>query len=384
MLDSCHETSRGMMRGIFEYVRHYGPWRVRLVTGGVQEQKLPDFRFWKGSGIIANSYNRDIADSISAAHLPTVIFDPTEEWQEAWHSSANTCQVRCDSAMIGWMAADYLLQKGFSRFGYIGKVTAINWSKQRQKTFVDKIESAGYECLVYPEPEANLSIWEMERKGMIRWLKKLPKPIALFVAHDTRARQVYDACLGADIHIPYEVAVLSVDNDPLICETSLPSLSSIRMDTEKAGYMAAELLDICMSDKSRGNTYKETRSYPPLQVVSRLSTETINVNDKLVINALEFIRINAGLNIRVSDVANHLRTTPRWLEKKFAHSLQRTVKDEIKRVRMETIIKLITQTSQPFDRIARRCGFSSVNHLRTIFREATGQTMSAFRAGNRD
>jgi len=212
---------------------------------------------------------------------------------------------------------------------------------------------------------------------MTRWLGKLPKPVAIFAANDMRARQVLDACLRADIRVPYEAAVLGVDNDPLICETCIPSLSSIRLDVEAAGYVAAELLDKRMFGGR--DTRRETRIYPPLEVVSRLSTQTIHVNDKVVIDALEFIRINAGLNIRVSDIADHIKVSPRWLEKRFVGALGRSVIEEIKRVRMDTILRLITDTQQPFDQIARKCGFSSVNHLRKIFREEHGQSMSDYR-----
>ena len=379
LLDSCHETSRGMLRGIFEYVRLYGPWGLNIVTGGVLEQKLPDFRFWKGSGVIANSYSREMADAIVAARLPAVIFDLNDEWQETWYAMSHASQVQCDSVATGLMATDHLVQKGFTRFAFVGETHGINWSRWRKEEFVRHLGEAGYACHLYPEPAPGQKEWELERKQMIRWLQKLPKPIAIFAAHDTRGRQVLDACLAADIRVPYEAAVLSVDNDPLICETCIPSLSSIRLDVEAAGYAAAELLDKRMFGATARALEKETVTYPPLEVVSRLSTQTIHVNDKLVIDALEFVRINAGLNIRVSDVADHIKISPRWLEKRFDCVLNRSVIDEIKRVRMETILRLVSQTQQPFDQIAKKCGFASVNHLRALFREETGQTMSACR-----
>ena len=379
LLDSCHETSRGMLRGIFEYVRLYGPWGLNIVTGGVLEQKLPDFRFWKGSGVIANSYSREMADAIVAAHLPTVVFDLTDEWQEAWYAMSHVCQVQCDSTATGRMATEHLVQKGFTHFAFVGETNGINWSRWRQEAFVKQLAAAEFPCHVYAGPAPVEREWEVERKHMIRWLRKLPKPVAILAAHDARARQVLDACLAADIRVPYEAALLSVDNDPLICETCIPSLSSIRLDVEAAGYAAAELLDRRMFGASGLTAEKATVTYPPLEVVSRLSTQTIQVNDKLVIDALEFVRINAGLNIRVSDVSDHVKVSPRWLEKRFDCVLGRSVIDEIKRVRMETILRLVTQTLQPFDQIARKCGFSSVNHLRTLFREERSQTMSACR-----
>lgn len=380
LLDSCHETSRGMLRGIFEYVRLYGPWGLRIVTGGAQDQKLPDFRFWKGNGIIGNLYSKEMADAVFASNLPSVIFDLNDDWLDGRPPFSAACQVQCDSVATGRLAADHLIQKGFSRFAFVGDPRCINWSRWRREAFVQRLSEHAHACHGYADGLAIGSGWEQERRQMIRWLQKLPKPVAIFAANDARARQVLDACLSANIRVPYEAAVLGVDNDPLICETCIPSLSSIRLDVEAAGYAAAEILDRRMFGPSKRGVAKESVTYPPLEVVTRLSTKTIHVNDKLVIDALEFIRINAGLNIRVSEVAEHVRFSPRWLEKRFECALGRSVIDEIKRVRMETILRLVTQTKQPFDQIARKCGFSSVNHLRKLFRDERGLTMSACRA----
>lgn len=67
------------------------------------------------------------------------------------------------------------------------------------------------------------------------WLRKLPKPVCIFIPQDIRGRQVMDACLIADIKVPYQVAVLGVDNDEMICEATEPPLSSIAIDTEAGG-----------------------------------------------------------------------------------------------------------------------------------------------------
>ena len=53
LLESSHETSRGMLRGILRYVRINGPWALHLVPGGARDQRLPDAGAWRGSGIIA-------------------------------------------------------------------------------------------------------------------------------------------------------------------------------------------------------------------------------------------------------------------------------------------------------------------------------------------
>jgi len=253
----------------------------------------------------------------------------------------------------------------------------MNWSFWRQEAFVARLAEEGYSCAVYPTPSLKeRNAWEIERKRMCRWLAKLPKPLAVFAANDARGRQVLNACLAANLPVPYEVAVLAVNNDVMICETSVPPLSSVAVDMERAGYAAAELLDQLM----RKTLTKQTCvSFDPQGVIARASTQQLQVNDRLVIRALEFIRINAGLNIRASDVADHLGVTQRWVEKRFAGTLQRSVMDEIQRVRMDTVHSLVTKTEIPFSTIAKRCGFTSANYLGVLFRQIFGSTMSDYR-----
>ena len=71
----------------------------------------------------------------------------------------------------------------------------------------------------------------------------LPKHTAVFAAYDICARQVLDACMEAGLDVPEDIAILSVDNDELLCETATPTLSSISMSTEQAGFKAAEPLE---------------------------------------------------------------------------------------------------------------------------------------------
>ena len=176
--------------------------------------------------------------------------------------------------------------------------------------------------------------------------------------------------------MPYEATVLGVNNDPLICETCLPLLSSIAVDDKKAGYEAAQLLDRLMHGKEKPGRIVR---YGPQEIVERASTTDLHVADKLVIHALEFIRINAGLNIRVSDVAGHIGVTPRWAESRFKKVLGHSLHQEIHSVRMATVRTMVTSTDRPFFEIAGQCGFQNVNHLCKLFKITYGQTMSELR-----
>ncbi len=382
LLESSHEVSRGMLRGILDYVRLYGPWALHLDSGGANDQKMPDLTAWRGAGIIARIPNPRVAADVVSARLPTVLIDPIDTYLDPKHPLATCCRVTCDSAAVARRAADYYLANGFANFAFVGEPSNMNWSRWRQEAFVARLAEAGHACAVYPSPShEERAEWEVERKRMCRWLQKLPKPLAVFAANDARGRQVLNACLAADLPVPYEVAVLAVNNDVMICETSLPPLSSVAVDMERAGYAAAELLDQLMRKTLRKQTCV---SFEPQEVVARASTQRLQVNDRLVIRALEFIRINAGLNIRASDVAAHLGVTQRWVEKRFAHTLQRSVMDEIQRARMDTVRSLVAKTTLPFAAIAKRCGFTSANHLGVLFRQAYGSTMGEYRTAQQN
>ncbi len=377
LLESSHEISRGMIRGILAYVRLYGPWALHLESGGWSDQKLPDLNVWRGNGIIARVPTPKVAADVVAARLPTVLIDPVDAYLDPTHPLSRCSRIECDSAEVARHAADYYLANDFTHFAFVGEPSDLNWSRRRQEAFVRRLGDAGYPCAVYPAPNnVERGNWEIECQRMSRWLRKLEKPLAVFAANDARGRQVLNACLAAGLPVPYEVAVLGVNNDVMICETSQPPLSSVAVDMEQAGYAAAELLDHLMRKTQRG---QQCVLFKPQDVVARASTQRLQVNDRLVIRALEYIRINAGLNVRVSDVADHVGVTPRWLEKRFAQTLARSVMDEIQRVRMDTVSSLVAKSGLAFAAIARRCGFTSANHLGVLFRQTFGTTMSEYR-----
>lgn len=377
LLESSHEISRGMLRGILNYVRLNGPWVLHLDSGGADDQKMPDLSAWKGSGIIARIPNPTVAADIISADLPTVLIDPIDTYLAPSHPLSHCSRIQCDSQDVAQRAADYLLANDFKNFAFVGEPTGMNWSRWREASFVKQIKNADLHCDVYPGTPSDESVpWEIERPQMCRWLSQLPKPTAVFAANDTRARQVLNACLWANLPVPYEVAVLGVNNDVMICETSLPPLSSIAVDVEQAGFAAAQLLDQMMRHEVKT---QQCLTYAPQDVVTRASSQRLQVSDPLVIRSLEFIRIHGGLDIRVSDIAEHAGVSVRWLEKRFSETIGRSVLAEIHRLRIETVRSLVSNTRLPFTEIAHRCGFTSANHLGVLFRKEFGTTMSKLR-----
>ncbi|MDR0869192.1 MAG: substrate-binding domain-containing protein, partial [Planctomycetaceae bacterium] len=194
----------------------------------------------------------------------------------------------------------HFLEKKFQHFAYVGDAQEHEWSIRRGNAFQTNLSSRGYHCAIYPLlTEAEKEDWVLESRRLVRWLRRLPKPVGLLAALDVRARQVLRVCFDAGIAVPNEIAVLGVDNDELLCESTYPPLSSILLEKEKSGELAAKLLDQLMHKKvPSGTIYTTGADY----LVPRYSTDALQVTDKIIIEAVEFIRANARRGINASDV----------------------------------------------------------------------------------
>ena len=199
-------------------------------------------------------------------------------------------------------------------------------------------------------------------------------------ANDVRGRQVLDTCVGAGLSVPDQVAVLGVDNDELICATTNPPMSSILRDTEGSGYFAAQILDDLMRGRRRR---AETVRYGPLRVVPRQSTDQLQFKDRLAVRAVEFIRINAGVGMRVGDVVRHLNVSRRLAELRFRQAVGHSIHDELQQARLAQVRRLLRETDRSIAEITERCGYESEGYLGLVFRKQYGLTMRQFRAASR-
>jgi LacI family transcriptional regulator len=177
------------------------------------------------------------------------------------------------------------------------------------------------------------------------------------------------------IPVPYSVAILGVNNDATLCDTSHPSLSSIPLDAEQAGYTAAHKLDALMNARK----VQPVTLYNPLPVSTRDSTLQLQTDDPIVMATLEKIRKTHGFNLRVGELAAEAGITARTLENKFRAAIGRSVGVVIRTSCLDKVKKLVEDTDTPLSEIAALCGQQSAAHLADVFRRRFGLTMSAAR-----
>ena len=380
-IEGSIKACRDKLRGILKYSRLYGPWLIHQIEGRSAEQVLNEIRHWGGMGIICESTQDVFKKVMIETQLPTVLLDPMDEVLLPSSPLSQLCSVRCDGHAVGRLAAEHLMQLECRHFAFVGEIHESNWSRSRYSGFAEQLTEDGFECVLYGKLSDKERLdWGIEQKRLSAWLRQLPKPVGILAANDVRGRQVLEACRIADIEIPDEVAVLGVDNDELVCEMTDPPMSSIVTDNEGCGYRAAEMLDALM----RGAWRKQRiDSYGPLYVAQRRSTETMMIDDKIVAQAIDFIRLNSSSPITVSNVAGHLDLSRRLLELRFQAVLGRTVRDEIQRARMERVRNLLIGTDLRIAEIAALCGFQNEYYLSTVFKRFFGITMSQYRSDYR-
>jgi len=377
LIESSRTYGRELIRGVTEYSRVYGPWSFPWVfheqnsfymLRGTELAVMEELKRWRPDGIITR--DSKIVEKLKKMNIPIFISVARKTPDYRFNN------IIPDDQAIGTMAAEHLLERGFRNFGFCG-FDELFWSRQRCESFRERIAKAGFQTSIYRRPKLHIrTTWHREEINLMKWLKGLPKPVGIMACNDDRAQHITSACINAKIDVPYEVAVIGVDNDEQVCVTSNPPLSSVALDVEKAGFRASELLGKMMAGKKMPPQKVFVR---PIKIVARRSTDIVAIEDKLVIQALNFINQNAEVPLQIYDVAKALQLSRSYLHRKFMKTLKRSVYDEIKRARINLISRLLLETDLPVSDIAIKLGFNSDSHIARYFEQKMGMSPLKYR-----
>ncbi len=366
-VETSREFGRGLLHGIARYSRLHGPWRVYRWPGAL-DSSLPEWKSLKIDGAIVRDVK--VVERLAHSGIPVIFAQHNKE------SYAPFPSIITDGALIGGMAAEHFLDRGFRNFAYCG-LDEFAWSRGRAQYFRQRLEQTGFEVSLYRPPASKRGrAVRNEQSHIADWIRRLPKPVAVMCCNDDQALLVIEACKLADCSVPDDIAVLGVDDDVLVCDLADPPISSIALNTESAGYEAARLLDQLMKG---GAMAGQVIPVQPTHIVTRMSTDMLAVTDPEVAAALGFIRRNANRLIQVDNVVEATAASRRVLEKRFKAILHRSVHQEIRRIRVNNIVRLLVGTDLSIADIAGHCGFEGVEHIARYFRKETGVSLREYR-----
>ena len=373
VIETSNEYARGLLRGILRYQQEHEKWTIDLPEQHRRADPPRWLRTYSGHGIIARIETKSIARAVQATQLPAVDVSSARELSTIpW--------VETDDRKIAQLAIQHFFEKGFRHLAFCGE-GSFNWSRWRRDAFVAEAKKAGINALVFHvDDDSSGMTWPHARRRLMRWLAELPEPCGLMAAYDSLARRLIDLCIQASRRVPESIAILGVDDDPLLCQLATPPLSSIVPDSEGAGYAAAEQLDSIMSGKKMKRL---DTLLPPLGIATRQSTDTFAVKDKDVSVSAHYILAHACDGIQVDDVVKQTQLTRRALETRFKKALGKTPHALIIETRLSKAERCLRETALTLEQIADRCGFEYPEYLSVLFKKHRNMTPGEYRQQHR-
>lgn len=364
--------SREIVLGVTKYSALQGHWRF-YIKPEWEDIPVSELAGIDADGIIAHA-SPVYMEELVKLNIPLIM-----SVSDAQLLFPEVPMILGDNEQISKIAVSYLAGRGFKNLAYLPHdgFKDLIWSKERYDSFRIQALELGIEVQVFSKSKSHARCsWEKEIELLGDWIRSVPKPIAVLAASDERGQVLLEACDAYNVKVPHEVAVLGVNNDQVLCSLSVPPLSSIALNAERAGFEAAECLDRMMK--------KQQLPYHRIMVnatgvVTRRSTDVFAVEDTDIQAGLQYISDHANDMIQVEDVVSAAAVSRRLLEKKFRMVLNHTIYDEIKRVRIQHIQRLLTETNETVAKIATQQGYMGIKNISRFFQQETGMTPLEYR-----
>ncbi len=315
----------------------------------------------------------ELQEAAAKAEIPIV---------NVWVNSPcqNIPAVLPDIYEVGQIAADHLQGRGFRRFGFVS-FSRNTGSQLLKRSVLEAARKRGIKTSSFLTTSAfseNMRSWKNFQSGLQQWMKKIQAPIGIVADTDKLARYIVNAAFEQGLKVPTDVAVVGVENEEVICLNPEPSLTSIDLGWHQVGYGAGELLNKLMGG---AKPPKAPILIPPIPItlVSRRSTDSFNVEDEVVAQALRFIAEQSHRPIKVRDVVDHVPLSWRALERRFQKHRETTISSEITRFRIERVKRMLAETDMLVKQVAEACGFANTRRLCEVFRRVEGQSPEQYR-----
>jgi LacI family transcriptional regulator len=370
IVETSIHYGRQVLRGVTSYLQSHRPWSVFLEQRELWTSPPTWLRSWRGDGIICRKTTPQLAAAMRKAGVPLVdLSDATPPLKVP--------RIESDHRAMGALAADHLLERGFTRLAFCG-FSGLAWSIGRREGFIARLAQRGHSCALWDSPWTGprARVWEREQDQITHWLQSLPRPTGIFVCSDMRGQHVLDACQRIDLAVPEEAAVIGVDNDAVLCNLCHPPLSSVIPNAERVGYEAAALLDRLMSGEKPPT---EPLLIAPTGVQTRQSTDVLAIDDPAVASVVRFIRERACQGCSMKEVERHSSLSRSLLERQFRRYLGRSPQAEIRAVQLKKVKQLLAESDLSLQKIAALAGYSHPEYMSVVFKRETGHTPGEYR-----
>jgi LacI family transcriptional regulator len=370
IVETSSSYGRSILQGVTRYFRPRSPWSVFFQERDLDASPPVWLKKWRGDGVISRLISRELADHFRRVKIPFVNLNDV-------HETCGLPTVQSDHRMIGRLAAEHLLDRGFVQFAFCG-FSGHEWSRKRGEGFMERLKTAGFACDSYESPWGgpDAPAWEKEQQTIGRWLRGMGKPLGVMACSDVRGQQVLDACQRSRISVPDEAAVVGVDNDEVLCELCNPPLSSVVPNPQRIGYEAAALLARLMAGEAPD---VQEQRIEPVGVTTRQSSDVLAIDNPHIAAAIHHIREHACRGLSVPELLKYVPLSRTVLERQFRKYLGRSPQAEIRAVQLKRARELLAKTDMGLAPIARLVGFEHPEYLSVVFKRESGETPGEYR-----
>lgn len=293
--------------------------------------------------------------------IPTIYID-----QNPQTAAANNWYIRNDSHATVKMAFTELLRLKPLHYAFVKLNRQTFWNREREEVFKALVTR---EKLAFTVLENDLDLSTN--------LRSLPKPCGLLAVNDTVARDVIVAARKSDIRMPEELHVVGINNDEFICLHTKPTLTSVHLDFEGAGYLAMATLHRIVQGTIAA---PQTVMFGPKELIRRASTRLLRKADQRVTRALDFIASNSSdPYISTSQIAAIMGCSTSLANILFRKITGSTIRDTIQAERIKTAKRLLSDSKRELAAIPSLCGYQSLPTFARTFKAVTGMTMLSYR-----
>ena len=373
IVEPSRAYGRAVIRGIADFAREKRDWSLQLLSDKTaSSETLRNF-----DGAIARIANETLAKRLRRTGLSVVdVFCDRRR--------PGFGMVGSDHAAIGTKAADFFRSRGFANFAFLG-IPGTTFSEDRSAAFAKACPTKPF---IYANDREH-SLWDemifrenperfADKARVRKWLKSLPKPVAIFCCSDIRALQLQQVALACKFNVPQDVAILGVDDDTMICSLATVPISSIDPNAKSIGYTAARVLNAIMDDSPQQKVHRVYR-VPCGQLVERTSTEHFPMDPPWLGSVLLHIEQNLGKALSAREIFTLSGHGAALVERVFNEKLGTSVQVHINNRKLAEAKRLLADPSLRISEIAYACGYKTPQYFCKIFTDAYGQSPKAYR-----
>ena len=353
--------------GIRDFAEKNGDWTFDL--GNFPHYELALGRRYDG---IVGRIGKDCKIAALNAGIPTV---------NVWIDSPVAGEipgVNFDSRATGRMAAEHLIMRGFRRLAFFGFKGSAD-SRLQYEGMCEVAREHGYPFTWHSTHSTfgdKADNWARFVECVKRAQDGWEAPLGVVFPADELCHAVSAICRADGWKIPEELAMIGTGNDLLICNASVPTLSSIDRGAWKCGYESAKLLNGLMQGKK---FQLEPLLIPPKELVVRNSTDLHAVSDPRVARALSHMVRQSSEKLSVSEIAQFVGVGRQTLERGFQTHLGRTINEELIRLRISKLKRLLVESEDSIKELSARVGFGTTANMFPMFKRHTGMTPKEYR-----